>query len=131
MNFFKKLGHNLSTALIILVIALIGFASSAFLISTDLRHIPFGFLLSGGILAVIHVLSHLLVKLDERRGSSIFTIISMILRLVIILTSLLLICFMYYRWDIKLFNVFVFVGMYTLGIVVLCLSFVFIKDGKE
>ena len=131
MNFFRKLGYNLFTAFVVLIISLIGFASSAFLISSDLEHIPFGFLLSGGIIALIHVVSYLLVKVDEKRGSAVFTIIAMAVRLTIILASMLLIAFMYYRWNIKLFNLFVFVGVYTASIITLCLSFIFIKDRKE
>ena len=128
MKLLRKLGHNLVTAFAILIISIIGFACSAFLIPSELRSIPYGFLLAGGILALIHVISHLLTAIDVRRGSSIFTIISMIVRLTLTLASLLLICFMYYRWNIKLFNVFVFVGVYTAGIIILCLSFIFLKE---
>ena len=131
MNFLKKLDQNLLTAIIILVIALIGFASSSFLIFTDLQHIPFGFLLSGGIIAFIHLISYLLVLLDKRNGTTMFSIASISMRLVILLGSLLLIILMYYRWDIKLFNVFVFVGMYTVSIITFCLTFVLSKDRKE
>lgn len=128
MKLLRKLGHNLVTAFAILIISIIGFACSAFLIPTELKSIPYGFLLAGGILALIHIISHLLTVIDVRRGSSIFTIISMIVRLTLTLASLLLICFMYYRWNIKLFNVFVFVGVYTAGIIILCLSFIFLKE---
>lgn len=128
MKLLRKLGHNLVTAFAILIISIIGFACCAFLIPTELKSIPYGFLLAGGILALIHVISHLLTVIDVRRGSSIFTIISMIVRLTLTLASLLLICFMYYRWNIKLFNVFVFVGVYTAGIIILCLSFIFLKE---
>ena len=128
MNFIKKLGHNLFTAFVILIISIIGFCASAFLISSDLQHIPFGFLLAGGIIALLHVASHFLAEMDKRRGTSIFTIIAMSLRLVVLLGTLILVCLMYYRWDIKLFNVFVFVGVYTIGIIALCLSYIFIKD---
>ena len=131
MNFPKKLGHNLFTAFAILIISIVGFACSAFLVSSDLKDIPLGFLLAGGIIALVHVISHLLVKLDERRGSGVFTIIAMAMRLTVILGSMLLIAFMYYRWNIKLFNIFVFVGVYTASIILLCLSFIFIKDRKE
>ena len=131
MNFLKKLDQNLLTAIIILVIALIGFGCSSFLIFTDLQHIPFGFLLSGGIIAFIHLISYLLVLLDKRNGTTMFSIVSISMRLVILLGSLLLIVLMYYRWNIKLFNVFVFVGMYTVSIITFCLTFVLSKDRKE
>ena len=131
MKFIKKLGHNLFTAFIVLIIAIIGFASSAFLISSDLKHIPLGFLLSGGIIAFIHVISHFLVKIDVKRGSATFTIVSIILRLTVFVASLLLIGLMYYRWDMKYFNIFVFVGVYTASMIAFCLSFILSKEGKE
>ena len=131
MKLIKKLGNNLFTALIVLSIALIGFASSAFLISSDLMHIPFGFLLSGGVIAFIHVISHFLVRLDERRGSAALTIVAIIIRFVVLVTTLILLGLMYYRWEIKYFNIFVFVGMYTVGIIALCVAYIVNKEGKE
>ena len=131
MNFIKKLDRDLITAMVTSVIALVAFACSSFLISTDLKDIPLGFLLSGGVIALVYVLSYLLVRIDIKRGSTVFSIISLGVRLVVILITLLLLAFMYYRWDIKLFNIFVFVGVYTASIITFCLSFILIKDGKE
>ena len=131
MKLIKKLGNNLFTALVVLVVAVIGFASSAFLISSNLMHIPFGFLLSGGIIAFIHVISHFLVKLDEKRGSAALTILAIIIRFVVLVTTIILLGLMYYRWEIKYFNIFVFVGMYTVGIIALCVAYIVNKEGKE
>ena len=128
MNFLKKLDHNLWTALIVFNVGVLGFLASCFLISSNLQDIPFGFLLAGGVIAFIHVVSYFLTLIDKRRGTTTFTIIAVMLRLVFLLVALVFIALMYYRWDIKLFNMFVFVGMYTLGIIVLCLTFIFIKD---
>lgn len=128
MKFIKKLDHNLFTAIVVAGVAILGFLASCFLISTNLQDIPFGFLLAGGILAAVHLLSYLLHTIDKRRGTSIFTILSMGIRLMVLLVSLVLIALMNYKWDLKLFNMFVFVGMYTFGIIVLCVSFIIIKD---
>lgn len=128
MNFFQKLDHNLWTSFVVLGVSLIGFACSCFLISTDMQDIPFGFLLAGGIIAFIHVFSFLMTLIDKRRGTTVFTIIAMIFRLVIVLASLVVVALMYYKWNIKLFNIFVFVGMYTVGVIVLCITFIFKKD---
>ena len=128
MNFLKKLGHNLFTSIVVFAISVIGFACSCFLIGTRLQEIPFGFLLSGGIIALMHVISHIFMMIDQRRGTSVFTMIAMALRLFVLLGSLILIFLMYYRWGIQLFNVFVFVGVYTVGIIVLCISFILLKD---
>ena len=131
MNFIKKLDRSLLTAIITLLISIIGFVCSSYLISTDLKDIPLGFLLSGGVISLVYVLSYLFVRIDIKRGSSVFSILSLAVRLVLILTTLLLLAFMYYRWDIKLFNIFVFVGIYTASIITFCLSFILLKDGKE
>ena len=91
MKLFKKLDHNLWTALVVLVVSLIGFVSSCFLISSEYQDIPFGFLLSGGIISLVHVISYFLALIDLRRGTATFTILSMGIRLVVLITSLLLI----------------------------------------
>lgn len=131
MSFLKKLDRNLLTGIITLLISIIGFACSSFLLTTDLKHFPLGFLYSGGVIALVYVISYFLVRIDIKQGTTIFSIISLGMRLVIILTSMLMMVMMYYKWDIKLFNVFVFVGVYTLSIITFCLTYILIKDGKE
>ena len=96
-----------------------------------MQDIPFGFLLAGGFIAVVHVISYLFSVIDRKRATATFTIIAMALRLVLLLLALIFIALLNYEWNIKLFNMFVFVGMYTLGIIVLALTFIFDKDGKE
>ncbi len=131
MKLFKKLDHNLLTAIILVGVGMLGFIASCFLISSDLQDIPFGFLLAGGVLGAVHALSFGLNEIDRRRGAATFTIMAMFLRLMILLITIILIALMNYRWNIKLFNMFVFVGMYTLGIIVLSLTFIFDKDGRR
>lgn len=131
MKLFKKLDHNLLTAIILVGVGVLGFLASCFLISSDLQDIPFGFLLAGGVLGAVHALSFGLNEIDRRRGAATFTIMAMFLRMMILLITLILIALMNYRWNIKLFNMFVFVGMYTLGIIVLSLTFIFDKDGRK
>lgn len=130
MKLLKKLDNEILTAIIVFLCAVIGFATTSFLIPTYID-IPLGFVLSGGIIAFIYVLSSLFKKIDERRGSTTFSIISISLRMVLTITSLLLLALMYYRWNIKLFNVFVFVGVYTLGIIVYMITYITNKNRKE
>ena len=131
MKLIKKLDNNLFTALVVLLISLVCFGATSFLLTGSYIDIPLGFLLSGGIITVLYIASYLLVRLDIKRGSSVFSIISIIMRLVVLLVSLTLVMLMYYRWNIKLFNVFVFVGVYTLGIIIFMLATMFRKNGKE
>lgn len=130
MKLFKKLDHNLLTAIIMTGVGVLGFLASCFLISTDLQDIPFGFLLAGGVIAGVHMLSFGLNMIDRRRATATFTIMAMFLRLVILFVALIFIALMNYKWNMRLFNMFVFVGMYTLGIIVLALTFIFDKDGR-
>ena len=127
MNFLKKLDNDLLTALFVVGVSIIGFCSTAFLISSTYIDIPLGFLLSGGILTLIHILSFFLKRIDSKKDTTAFTIVAITLRLVLLIASLMIITFMYYRWGIKLFNVFVFVGMYTASIIIYMLTYIFYK----
>ena len=129
MKLLRKLDNELLTAILVLLISLVGFAITSFLIPTQLD-IPLGFVLSGGIIAIIYLLSFLFKRIDEKRGSTIFSMISIGLRLILTLTALLLLVLMYYRWNIKLFNVFVFVGVYTGGIIIYMITYIVNKKGE-
>ena len=130
MKFLKKLDSLLLTSLIVVVVTLIGFVSTSFLLASKYIDIPLGFLLSGGVIASIYALSHYLVSVDKRRGSATFSIIAITLRLVIVMIVLVFMFLLYYKWNIKLFNVFVFIGTYTFAVIVFGLINVFNK-GKE
>ena len=130
MKLLKKLDNELLTAVVVFITSVLGFAITSFLIPTHID-IPLGFILSGGIIALIYALSSLLRKIDERKGTYIFSIITVSLRLVVTLTALLLLILMYYKWNIKLFNVFVFVGIYTFGIIAYMITFIISKNRKE
>ena len=127
----RKFDHNLLAAVVVLCASIIGFAASSFLLNSQYKDIPFGFLLSGGIVSLTYVACYLLIKIDEKNATVVGSMISIIMRLVILITITLLLAFMYYRWNIRLFNLFVFVGVYTFGTLIFVLSFVISKKGKE
>lgn len=131
MNLIRKLSNDILTAIIVSLITIIGFTTTSFLLTTSYISIPLGILLSGGIIAITHVICHLFIRLDERRGSATFTIVAIMLRLVIYITTLTLITMMYYRWNIKYFNIFAFVGMYTVGTAIYMLTYILNKSRKE
>ena len=130
MKLLQKLDNELLTAILVFLASLLGFAVTSFLIPTHID-IPLGFILSGGIIAFIYVLSSIFRRIDERRGTTTFSIIGISLRLVLTISALLLIVLMYYRWNIKLFNVFVFVGVYSLGIIIYMITYIKNKNRKE
>ena len=116
MSKLLKLEVNLLTSIIVFVVSLIGFAATSFLLTGENIHIPLGFLYSGGVISLIYLLTHFFVKIDEKRESSIFSIISISVRLVFVIVAALMAALMFYRWELKLFNIFVLVGVYTFGV---------------
>lgn len=131
MKLIRRLNNNLLTAVIVLLASIVCFAITSYLINTALQSVPYGFLLAGGVIAFLHSLSSFLVKIDEKKETSTFSILAIGLRLIILLTVLILIMLMYYRWGLKLFNVFVFIGVYTFSVVVYMLTFILRKNRKE
>ena len=131
MKLFRKLDENLNTAIVVGVITILAFAASSFLLPTDYIHIPLGFLLSGIVISGLYVMSHFLINIDIKRATATFSIVSIALRLVIITIVMVLMALMYYRWDIKLFNIFTFVGIYTAGVITFALLHIINKRRKE
>ena len=117
MSFIKKLDRNLLTAIIVFVASLICFAATSFLITSEYKDIPLGFIFSGGVIAILYCLSYFLYRIDEAKHTNSWSIASNGIRLIIIIATMILLGLMSYRWDIKLFNIFVFVGTYTFGAV--------------
>ena len=123
MKLLQKLDNEMLTAIVVFITSLIGFAATSFLISTHID-IPLGFILSGGIIAFIYLLSSLFRKIDERRGSYVFSLLTIILKLVLTVVSILMLVLMYYKWNIRYFNVFVFIGVYSFGVIVYMITFI-------
>ena len=124
MKFFKKLEINLLTSIIVLTISIISFAISSFLLTSVNKDIPLGFIFSGGVISLLYLVAHFLFELDKKEGKALFSILSLIIRLVVIVTSMVMIGLMSYAWDLKIFNLFVFVGVYTFGAITFVLAHV-------
>ena len=115
MNFLKKAEPNLLTAFFTLAVTIVGFASTSFLLTGNYIHVPLGFLYSGGILTILYLIAHFFIKLDERKGIAAFSIASVAIRLAVMIGTLIIAAFMYYKWELKLFNIFVYIGVYTIS----------------
>jgi hypothetical protein len=131
MNFLRKLDNHTFTALVSEIVSLLAFAASSFLIPTSNFDIPFGFMFSGGVVAIVYLLSSFLIKLDEKKESAVWSIVSIILRLVVFAAVTIILCFMTYVWGVKVLNVFTFIGLYTFSTVVFTFSHAFRNIGKE
>ena len=127
----RKLEINLLTSIIVLLVGLIGFGATSFLLNSALIHIPLGFLFSTGVISLLYLIAHLFVKIDEKRGNNVFTIISLSLRFAVLIGVMIILGFMNYRWGNELFNIFVFIGMYTLGVLVFVILNLLNKERKE
>ena len=117
MKLLKKLDNNLLSSIIVYGLSILGFVISSFLISTSYKDIPFGFLFSGGVIGTLYLISCLLGKIDTKNEKSVWSIVAINIRLLVIIGVMIIIAFMNYRWNIKLFNLFVFIGVYTVGII--------------
>ena len=131
MNILRKLERNLLTSIIVAIVSILGFIASSFLIYSESKDIPLGFLLSGGVIGGLYLIAHLLTSKDDERSSNVRSIISIIIRFVVLVATVILLGFAYYVWDFKYFNVFVFFGVYTFGVIFFVTSHIFLKERKE
>ena len=131
MNNLRKLERNLLTSIIVAIVSILGFIASSFLIYSESKDIPLGFLLSGGVIGGLYLIAHLLTSKDDEKSSNVRSIISIIIRFVVLVTTVILLGFAYYVWDFKYFNVFVFFGVYTFGVIFFVTSHIFLKERKE
>ena len=131
MNILRKLERNLLTSIIVAIVSILGFIASSFLIYSESKDIPLGFLLSGGVIGGLYLIAHLLTSKDDEKSSNVRSIISIIIRFVVLVATVILLGFAYYVWDFKYFNVFVFFGVYTFGVIFFVTSHIFLKERKE
>lgn len=131
MNYLRKLERNLLTSIIVAIVSILGFIASSFLIYSESKDIPLGFLLSGGVIGGLYLVAHLLTSKDDEKSSNVRSIISIIIRFVVLVATVILLGFAYYVWDFKYFNVFVFFGVYTFGVIFFVTSHIFLKERKE
>ena len=118
MKLFNKLDVHLQSSLLIISIAVITFLASIYCFFISLAEVPLGLLLAGVITSLLHLSTHLFVNLDVRNGTVKYSVISVIIRYVVLITSVVMIGLLYYYWKVKLFNLFAFIGVYTLDVVI-------------
>ena len=94
----------------------------------NLMELPLGLLLGGGF----GVLSYFVTGLFENKKDESYkwAVVISILRFVILGILLFLVGLCYYKWEVKIFNIFTVVGGYSLCLVVLIILFV-LKDKQE
>lgn len=128
MKYIRGLERNLRVSLFISVLTLICFLALSYFFYINLYEVPLGVLLGGIIMSLLHLLNHVLIRLDIRNGTIKFTLISIIVRYFILVGSIILLGFAYYYWNFKYFNLYAFVGAYTLGFLVLIIDYLIFKN---
>ena len=123
MKLFRSLNNSLKTGILTMLVALVGFLGTLFLLFNDYKDIPLGIALGGVVIGGLNILTGLLEKKDEAKSSNIRTLVMIGLRLVVMVAVMIVIALMYYRWDLPLFNIFAFVGVYTVSIIILVVIF--------
>lgn len=127
MRFFLSKNNSIKTAIITYLITLIGVTSTIFLFFKEMMDIPLGILLGGGVFGSLALISGLIEKKDEERDAPIYSIIMIALRFLLLVALTIIIALMYYKWNLKIFNVFAFVGAYLASIIAMIVVYLIFK----
>ena len=127
MRFFQEVNNSIKTAFITYAVTLIATLSTIFLFFQGMMDIPLGILLGGGLFGTLSLVSGFLEKKDEDRKTPIYSIILIGVRFLLLIAITIVIAFMYYRWNLPIFNVFAFVGAYTVSIIIMIIVYLIYK----
>ena len=127
MRFFQEANNSIKTAFITYAITLVATLSTIFLFFQGMMDIPLGILLGGSLFGTLSLLSGFLEKKDEDRKTPIYSIVLIGVRFLLLIAVTIVIAFMYYRWNLPIFNIFAFVGAYTVSIIVMIVVYLIYK----
>ena len=127
MRFFQEANNSIKTAFLTYLFTLIATLSTLFLFFQGLMDIPLGILLGGSIFGTLSLISGLVEKKDEDRKTPIYSIVLIGVRFLLLIAITIVIAFMYYRWNLPIFNVFAFVGAYTVSIIIMIIVYLIYK----
>lgn len=118
MKFLKKLNESIQIAILTYFVTIVGLIALLFLFFIGHMDIPLGLLLGGGIVGTLNLFAGLIQEWTSSKEGAIVSIIFTIIRNIIIVASMIIIALMYYRWNMPYFNIFAFVGIYTVSIII-------------
>ena len=127
MRFFQEVNNSIKTAFITYAVTLIATLSTIFLFFQGMMDIPLVILLGGGLFGTLSLVSGFLEKKDEDRKTPIYSIVLIGVRFLLLIAVTIVIAFMYYRWNLPIFNIFAFVGAYTVSIIVMIIVYLIYK----
>ena len=93
----------------------------------SLMEIPQGILLGGGISILIYLILGLFNNPEKPKKSLVITFVAIAIRLVIIGGILFLVGWLYYRMNMRAFNIFAVAGSYILPIII---NIILAKKGR-
>lgn len=128
MKFLFKIERNLRVALLVSLITILAIAASSYCFVTGFYEVPLGFALGGAIVSALYLLGHFLYLVDVKNGDVKYSIIMIGIRNIILITSIIIFALMYYRWNIKYFNIFAYIGIYTVGALIFIIDHLVIKN---
>ena len=116
MNFFKKLNPSLKVGILTFLISLVGFLATLFLLFNGYKDIPLGIIFSGTFIGLLNVLVGLMEKRDGDNERSVMSVVFIGIKFFLTMGMMIVIALMYYRWGLPYFNIFTYIGVYTISI---------------
>ena len=127
MKFLSEIERNLRVSIFVSFITVLALLCSIYCIVIGFYEVPLGFALGGLLISLLYLLAHFMYRLDEKNGTAKYSIIMIALRNTIIIGVIILLAFLYYEWEIRLFNIFAVVGIYQAGIIIQVIDYLLFK----
>lgn len=117
MKLFKDLNPSLKIAVLTYIIAIVGFLITLFLIFNGHQDIPLGILFAGGVVGTVNLFAGLAERFTKDKEGAIISIVLVGIRTFLVLGVMIFVALMYYRWNMPYFNIFAYVAVYTISII--------------
>lgn len=128
MKFLSQIERNLRVALLVGILTVVAIIASSYCFVTKFYEIPLGFALGGAVVSTLYLIGHFLYQIDVKNGEVKYSILMIGIRNFILIGSIIVLALMYYRWDIKYFNLFAYIGIYTGGIIIFVIDHLVYKN---
>ena len=128
MKFIFQIERNLRVALFVVLLTIVAIISSIYCFFVNFMEVPLGFALGGVVVSSLYLLGHFLYVVDVKNGSVKYSILMVGIRNFILIASIIVLALMYYRWNIKLFNIFAYIGIYTGGVIIYVIDHLVVKN---
>jgi len=116
---FRNLDTNIKVGIVTALVTIFIFLTFIPCFFYGWKEIPLGLILGGGLGSIAYVVQGLVAKKDEEKQATTLSILVMGVRFILFAGLLILIAFLYYKNNTKIFNVFSYVGGYTIATITL------------